>query len=217
MESMVRTVTTLPSGMVDVTGCGGGGGGGGAGTTGAAAAAAGATGAGWVDAAELVSSAEAAGAGAGSGATGLLRTVCFGGAGAGPGGGTASAAVAGGAGGAVVVASITCFTPLVCEAMVRAASRAASSGTTPVSVMMPSLLATFTEAVLSNGSENILALISVVMASSPGLLHAAAKTKASEKTQRRILCRCMNSPKSLGRGTGRKWLRADAMGAGMSL
>ncbi len=81
------------------------------------------------------------------------------GAGSGAGGETGSVAAIGGAGGAMVVESITCFTPSIWEAMVLAARRAASSGTTPERVTMPSLLATPTEADLRRGSENILALI----------------------------------------------------------
>jgi hypothetical protein len=84
--------------------------------------------------------------------------------------------------GAIAVESITCFTPLVCEAIRSAANRAASSGTWPVSVTTPFLLSTVTEAALSNGSENILALISVVIASSFGaacLLHDTTINAAS--------------------------------------
>ena len=73
-----------------------------------------------------------------------------------------------GPGGAIAVESMTCFTPFVCEAIRSAASRAASSGTCPVRVTMPFLLSTLTVAALSNGSENILALMSVVIASSFG-------------------------------------------------
>jgi hypothetical protein len=84
--------------------------------------------------------------------------------------------------GAIAVESITCFTPFVCEAIRSAANRAASSGTWPVRVTMPFLLSTVTEAAFSSGSENILALMSVVIASSFGaacLLHDTTVKAAS--------------------------------------
>jgi len=99
----------------------------------------------------------------------------------------------------MVSESITCFTPSVLEAIVSAARRAESSGTAPVRVTMPSLLATLTEADFRAGSENIFALIAVVMVLSVGLLHATAKmTKKIKKMKMRIdgkdLRRTMDPP-----------------------
>jgi hypothetical protein len=82
----------------------------------------------------------------------------------------------------MVVESMTCLTSFVCDAMRCAASRAASSGTVPVRVTVPSFAVMLTEADLSRGSENILALMSVVMASSDWWLHAAATTRERLKT-----------------------------------
>jgi len=66
------------------------------------------------------------------------------GAGAGAGSGAGRFPAASGCGGVMVVESMTCLTPLVWEAMRSAARRAASSGTMPVMVTMPSLLVTLT-------------------------------------------------------------------------
>ena len=91
---------------------------------------------------------------------------------------------AGGAGGvadAVDVESITCLTPGVCEAMLRAAARAASLGTWPERVTIPSLAETAIEAVLSDGSANIFAWMSVVIVASFVLLHAKHRSSGNEK------------------------------------
>jgi len=53
------------------------------------------------------------------------------------------------------VESMTCFTPADCEAMFRAATRAASLGTWLECVTMPSFVETSTDADLSCGSANI--------------------------------------------------------------
>src|SRR5215469_7740069 len=178
-ESMVRTVTIVPSGIVTVIGCGGGGGGRGAG---AAAGCGFAGGGGGADAVSSDAGVAGIGAGLTSGAFFFFGSTFLGsGAGSGGGGGAGSAAAAG-AGGGIVVESITCLTPIVFEAMVSAASRAASSGTSPVSVTIPSLLLTFTFADFSEGSEYIFALICVVIVSSFALLHATAKIPESNST-----------------------------------
>jgi hypothetical protein len=67
-----------------------------------------------------------------------------------------------------------------------AASRAASSGTCPLSVTSPPLLETSTAADLSAGSENIFALMSVAIASSLGAPireQETLKHKTSSKTK----------------------------------
>ena len=93
----------------------------------------------------------------------------------------ASAGGAGGIAGAVDVESITCLTPGVCEAMLRAVARAASLGTWPERVTIPSFAETAIEAVLSNGSANIFAWMSVVIVASFVLLHAKHRSSGNEK------------------------------------
>jgi phosphosulfolactate phosphohydrolase-like enzyme len=65
--------------------------------------------------------------------------------------------------------------------MRRAVSRAASSGTFPERVTTPSFAVTLTAADLSDGSENILALMPVVMVSSVDLLLQEAANAARRK------------------------------------
>jgi hypothetical protein len=58
---------------------------------------------------------------------------------------------------------MTYLTPGACEAMVRAADRAASLGTCPLRVTIPCFVETSINAALSNGSANIFAWMSVVI------------------------------------------------------
>lgn len=76
---------------------------------------------------------------------------------------------------------MTCLTPGVCEAMLRAAARAASLGTWPDRVTIPPFAETAIEAVLSNGSANIFAWMSVVIVASFVLLHARHRNSGNEK------------------------------------
>src|ERR1700741_3814846 len=91
---------------------------------------------------------------------------------------------------------MTCFTPGVCEAMRRAVSRAASSGRVPDRATPPSFAVTLMAADLSDGSENILALISVVMVSSVGLLLAQELARIARKSGEKIhsFDRCITPP-----------------------
>ncbi len=150
MGSVVRIVTT-PSRMVTVMGCGGGGGRG----SGAAATTEVEGTAGGVGAAEDMVSIEVTGGASSSDIGGA--GCCFFGAdfrGAGAGSGGAGVDTATGTMDATLRESITCLTPLVFEAIDWAARRAASSGTAPLSVTMPSLVVTLTEVDSSSGSEN---------------------------------------------------------------
>src|SRR5580692_4325010 len=168
--SMVRIVTTVFEGMVTLIGCGGGGGAGcGGGVAIVGAAGAGATAEGFAPLSSALFGFEAAPlsrSAARSRAASRLRFErsrregAGGGVGAEADGGGSGAfcdMVAAAAGAAMVVESITCFTPSVWEEIRSAASRAASSGTWPVRVTMLPLVATLTDEAFSKGSEYILA------------------------------------------------------------
>jgi hypothetical protein len=211
IASMVRTVTIVLSGIVTVMGCGGGGGGG---VTGAGKAGGGAA---CVESTVGVARAGAdAGAGAGGSAAGFLSEARLsrGGLGAAGAGGRFCAEVStGGAGGAMDLESMTCFTPRVCEAMFRAARRAASSGAWPVRVTMPYFVDTLIEADFSNASANILAWISVVIVASFALLQA--KQTSNVRDRKKSSCfRNMKPPCRPGasRGSG-GWNRPAGRGA----
>jgi hypothetical protein len=107
-----------------------------------------------------------------------------------------SAATGGAAASGVVCAattliwSFTLVTPFSCVAILYAASRAASSGTWPASVTTPPLLETSMAAFFSVGSENIFALMLVVIVSSlgaPSREHDAVKLIASNNASVAIL------------------------------
>ena len=178
-------MTTVPSGIVTVTGFGGGGGGGGAGAAGRVSAAAVPPLSGPGLFAESGAGVAGAGAGAATGtgaAAGFLRSGfawC-----SGRGAGSAAAAAICGAGAAVVVRSTTVFTPGVFVAICSAASRAPSSDTCPVNVTTPFCVETSTLEDFNDASEYKLALIAVVMESSLRLLLHAALNSAKNKNGR---------------------------------
>ena len=90
---------------------------------------------------------------------------------------------------------MTCFTPLVPEAMRSVAERALLSGTLPVMVTMPFLVLTSTVADFRSGSENIFALMPVVMELSSTLLQAKRNANARSKEGAADFDRSMNPPK----------------------
>src|SRR5260221_3811483 len=151
-ESMVRTVTMVPSGIETVTGCGGGGGGGGKGAEGF-------SGAGSDKGRALEWEAEVgAGAGVAGGAVGDGLARVFGGfagrAGvAGRGGGGKFSAVVAGSGGAMVVWSTTVFTPGVVAAIRCAARRAGCSRPRAEGVPKTAFSVTSAEADFNSRSE----------------------------------------------------------------
>src|SRR5215472_7645595 len=187
IESIVRTLTMVLSGIVTTTGFGGGGGGGGGGGVGAEGSLASlSTGPGFVCVSEAGVAGTGAGTAAGAGAAGLRDARAgfsgrFGGSRAGDGGARFSATAGGGA---IVVRSMIVFTPEVFVAICSAASRAPSSETWPVSVTTPSFVATSTLDDFSEALEYICALIEVLMESSLGLLQAR-HTNAKESAETR--------------------------------
>src|SRR6266581_105453 len=187
MLSIVRMVTTVFAGTVTVTGCGGGG------AAGAAAA-----------------------AGAGSVADAASRLLVgddarlgFAGRAADSGAGVAAGTASSGAAACVattVICSLTLVTPLASVAILYAASRAASSGTWPVRVTTPPLLDTSTAAFLSAGSENIFALMSMVIASSlgaPRREHETLNVSANNKARTLILFLRISSSALAARSVGK--------------